>query len=176
MQPLPDRWAGATQAPAGLGHAIGSSAATPGRPFATLVPAPLTKDDTPTVTRVDDDVASAGVMAAVRPTSWSDVDGPAILPGGPADKESTPDTNDAERDTPDEFLFARQRARAWFRLGQVALPVRAGAAIVGMVILTASIIMAGTDRHSTMPGPPAVRSAVFHVSTHDMNRLWSGTP
>jgi hypothetical protein len=90
--------------------------------------------------------------------------------------ESAPDGAVAVQGIPDEFPFARQPARAWFGLGQVALPVRAGVAIVGAVILAAAIILAGADRHPTVSGPPPVRAAVLHAGAHDMNRMWSDMP
>jgi hypothetical protein len=163
MEPLPGHSVGTSHPLAGSGHAVGPGAAVPGSPLL---------EYESTASEIDGGVTSAEVIA----DAWPTLSTAAVSLGLSAAMESTPHGTVAVQDIPDEFPFARQPARAWFGLGQVALPVRAGVAIVGAVLLTAAIIMAGADRHPTVPGPPPVRAAVLHASAHDMNRMWSNTP
>lgn len=58
------------------------------------------------------------------------------------------------------------------RPGDISGPIRAAAAMVGVLLVGAALGVAVADRHSDKPAAPAPVVAVFHSSDRDMNRFW----
>jgi hypothetical protein len=148
--------------------------ASPVLPFVRTVPDKSVKDIERTTPGVAGPVPQPAVMpgmpeliAAARP---------GVALGMPVSDGTSPDRAPAGLEIPDEEPTPPRRAAVLSRLAQVALPVRAGAAIVGTVVLATAIMMAATDQQPLAPPPTQVRPAVLHTNKHDMNHMWTDTP
>jgi hypothetical protein len=56
--------------------------------------------------------------------------------------------------------------------GNISRPIRAAAAMAGVLLVGAALAAAAGSGHTTPAPPSAPRMAVFHSSDHDMDRFW----